>query len=95
MTEEAGGGEGIISPKDMDDLVSGGQATSKITSEFGTVEGSSYMRQVGDNLYIKKDNPFKLSQGGEMKNGEEDDSYYWQLNRTLQVDASSGAGNGA
>jgi hypothetical protein len=95
LCEEAESGEPIISAKDMDDLVNSGQATSKIVSEWGTIDNSSYMRQMGENVYVRKDNPFALMSGKELMEGEDDDSYYWVLKKTVRTDASSGSGNGA
>jgi hypothetical protein len=94
--EGEGGGENIISAKDMQDLVDAGTATSKIDSEWGQLENSSHLRQVGEFLYKRVENPYSLNFGKGPDENEEDDTYFWQLwNQTgRRSDASSGNGAG-
>jgi len=76
----------IMSVEDMDQLLKTGQAQKNIVSPFGNIENSEYMRQIGDNIYIKKENPFAI---------DEKTKYIWRLKQKLRTSADSGSGSGA
>jgi hypothetical protein len=76
----------IMSVEDMDQLLKTGNASKDIVSPFGSIKNSEYMRQVGNSIYVKKENPFAI---------DEKSKYIWRLKQKLRTSDDSGSGSGA